>query len=258
MKVHKAIKQLLKTPSIVRPYRHIFLLSHMRANTSLFGHILGEHPDVNGYYEMHIGYYSWKSKLRQKLLYVQDHELKPRSKFFFDKILHTGHHVSSDILNQKDVVPIFSLRAPEQTIPSIVKLFENKPNHECHTKDGAIRYYQERLAELSSLCMQVDNFIYLDADANRQNTKNTLESLTKALEFKSPLTESFKPKKLTGIGTSGDLSGNLLSGKVRTTISKYDNITLSEKESTALSNTYNKTRDLMIKNAHQVIKSQKT
>jgi hypothetical protein len=37
-------------------YTRIFLLSHMRAFTSLAGHILGSHPQVNGYYEMHISY----------------------------------------------------------------------------------------------------------------------------------------------------------------------------------------------------------
>jgi hypothetical protein len=28
----------------------------MRALTSLAGHILGSHPQINGYYEMHLGY----------------------------------------------------------------------------------------------------------------------------------------------------------------------------------------------------------
>jgi len=32
------------------PYARIFLLSHMRVYTSLAGHILGSHPQINGYY----------------------------------------------------------------------------------------------------------------------------------------------------------------------------------------------------------------
>ena len=32
------------------PYARIFLLSHMRAYTSLAGRILGSHPQINGYY----------------------------------------------------------------------------------------------------------------------------------------------------------------------------------------------------------------
>lgn len=37
-------------------YARIFLLSHMRACTSLAGHILGSHIRINGYFEMHISY----------------------------------------------------------------------------------------------------------------------------------------------------------------------------------------------------------
>ena len=32
-----------------KPCARIFLLSHMRAYTSLAGHILGSHPQINGY-----------------------------------------------------------------------------------------------------------------------------------------------------------------------------------------------------------------
>ncbi len=60
---------LITNPPLVLQHRNIFLLSHMRANTSLFGHLMGSHPEVEGYYEMHIGYHSWRSLWRQKLLH---------------------------------------------------------------------------------------------------------------------------------------------------------------------------------------------
>ena len=41
--------------ALSKPCARIFLLSHMRAYTSLAGHILGSHPQINGYYEMHSG-----------------------------------------------------------------------------------------------------------------------------------------------------------------------------------------------------------
>ncbi len=37
-------------------YARIFPLSHMCTHTSLMAHILGSHPQINGYYEMHLGY----------------------------------------------------------------------------------------------------------------------------------------------------------------------------------------------------------
>ena len=46
-------------------YSRIFLLSHMRAFTSLAGHILGSHPQINGYFEMHISYDDGKEELIQ-------------------------------------------------------------------------------------------------------------------------------------------------------------------------------------------------
>jgi|GEM_PF-6178457 len=38
------------------PYARIFMLNHMRALTSLARHIVGPHPQIKGYYEMHPGY----------------------------------------------------------------------------------------------------------------------------------------------------------------------------------------------------------
>ncbi len=38
------------------PYARIFLLSDMRAFTSLAGHIVGPHSQMNGYCVMHPGY----------------------------------------------------------------------------------------------------------------------------------------------------------------------------------------------------------
>ena len=42
---------ILRAFQLLTPLEPILLLSHMRANTSLFGHILGTHPEINGYHE---------------------------------------------------------------------------------------------------------------------------------------------------------------------------------------------------------------
>jgi hypothetical protein len=52
-------------------YARIFLLSHMRAYTSLAGHILGSHPQINGYYEMHISYEDASALDRQLEMFRQ-------------------------------------------------------------------------------------------------------------------------------------------------------------------------------------------
>jgi hypothetical protein len=58
------------------PYARIFLLSHMRAFTSLAGHILGSHPQINGYYEMHISYEDASALERQLEVFRQGDVLK--------------------------------------------------------------------------------------------------------------------------------------------------------------------------------------
>ena len=67
-------------------YSRIFLLSHMRAFSSLAGHILGSHPAINGYFEMHISYDD-VSALDKQLDVLQEHEaLKQNSHNLFDKL----------------------------------------------------------------------------------------------------------------------------------------------------------------------------
>ena len=58
----------------------IFLLSHMRAYTSLAGHILGSHPEINGYYEMHISYENPVALDRQLESYLADDARKYNSR----------------------------------------------------------------------------------------------------------------------------------------------------------------------------------
>ena len=64
-------------------YQRIFLLSHMRAYSSLIGHILGSHPHINGYYEMHLSYSGMADLDEQLRLYRQSESLKPGSIYLF-------------------------------------------------------------------------------------------------------------------------------------------------------------------------------
>ena len=58
----------------------IFLLSHMRAFTSLAGHILGSHPQINGY-EMHISHEDAAALDRQMEVLQEGDALKPGSRY---------------------------------------------------------------------------------------------------------------------------------------------------------------------------------
>ncbi len=250
-------KICLTKPTLFKPYKHIILLSHMRANTSLFGHILGSHDEIEGYYEMHIGYYSWRSLIHQKLVYFKDHAVKTSAKYIFDKVLHSEHAVKTDVLAQENVIPIISIRAPEQTIPSIVKLYEKvDPSHEFCSIKGATKYYLSRLATLEKIALSDKvKYIYLDAEALREKTDQALSFLTSILSLSSPLTSTYTKQKLTGKGNTGDHSANLTAGKIKTDKTDYSSYHIPENLLRELNECYESTRETLIKNCQHRLMS---
>lgn len=49
------------------------------------------HPQINGYYEMHISYDDALSLQKQLELYREHDEIKTRSRYLFDKLLHNDY-----------------------------------------------------------------------------------------------------------------------------------------------------------------------
>lgn len=225
-----AAKQLIRNRKLLFRHENIFLFSHMRANTSLFGHILGSHPEIEGYYEMHIGYYSWKSLWRQKLLYLDNHASKPTSRFFFDKLLHHYCVVAPDILARPSTRCIFMLRQPEKTIPSIVGLYlKNQPDHEFATVEGAAAYYMARIGELADLARTMPHgYYYLDAEDLIDRSTETLLALSEWLGLSQPLTPEYKMFSKTGALGAGDSSELMKSGSISKRQNDYSGIKIPD------------------------------
>lgn len=205
-----------KAIAIAKPARHIFFLSHMRAYSSLFGHIMGSHPQISGYYELHIGYHSWKSLVRQKMLFFAEEAPKPGYRYMFDKVLHNEHHVASSILDTKRSSAIFSLREPQKTIPSIIKLYTKEdPKHAFTDASFATRYYIERAQKLASIASELDTgYFYFDAEAITGQTDQLLAALTQWLNLSPPLNSNYSLQKKTSQSRYGDTSETLKSGKI--------------------------------------------
>ena len=104
-------------------YQHIFLLSHMRANTSLISHILGSHAQISGYYEMHLSYCSAEDLVRQQQMYLTNDSIEKNTKYLFDKLLHNDYKLYLDHLGAGNPQVLVSIRSAEQTIKSIVNVF---------------------------------------------------------------------------------------------------------------------------------------
>lgn len=222
------VKTVIRQPRLLKPHRPVFLLSHMRANTSLLGHILGSNPEIAGYYEMHIGYYSWKSLWRQKLLYYRDHDVKPSVKYLFDKVLHDFHYVDMGLMKENNAKIIFSVREPHQTIKSIVAQFRRKrPGHEYGDTDAASQYYIERLDSLRNMAEQSDQFLFYDADDLRESSDDLLEILSGWLELSTPLSKEFDNFHFSGKLDTGDHSGNLEKREIIKKKTDYSDISLN-------------------------------
>jgi hypothetical protein len=239
---------ILGNPQLFLAPRHIFLLSHMRANTSLFGHLMGSHPQVEGYYEMHIGYYSWKSLWRQKLRHFSTHEAKPGARWMFDKILHDGHHVAPALLRRNTSRAIFMVRRPEQSIKSLVALYRrDNPNLPEASAEGATRYYIDRLASMASTARALGpHYYYLDAECLISQTDDTLAGLSNWLGFETPIPSEYETFANTGRGNTGDNSSRLKSGKISRKESDYSAIELSREQRAAAEDAYHLHRGRLI------------
>lgn len=197
-------------------YSRIFLLSHMRAYTSLLGHVLGSHPEINGYYEMHINYLTAQDLLRQEQQYALYDNLKPGSRFLFDKLLHNDYALELEQLNMQDAAILMALREPNATIKSIVNLFTKKDTpHLYASAFAATQYYIERLNKLSEFCHQnAQRYFYFDAALIYYDTANFLAILSHWLQLNTVLKESYHTFAKTGVAGAGDSSPEISSGKI--------------------------------------------
>lgn len=211
-------------------YARIFLLSHMRAYTSLAGHILGSHPQINGYYEMHLGYEDASALDRQLELYRQGDALKPNSRYLFDKLLHNDYVLKPERLGRADIKILVSLAEPAHTIRSIVHLFAQKPDPDLYASPvAAAKYYVERVRALAGFCRTSDwPYFYFDAELWQRAPERLLPRLTEWLELDSPLSERYEVFSQTGRARRGDTSERMRSGGIDKARSDYSHVVIPE------------------------------
>ena len=210
-------------------YQHIFLMSHMRANTSLISHVLGSHPQISGYYEMHLSYLGNDDLRKQEQqLFANEESIKNSSDYLFDKILHNKYKLALDKLTSHPIKVLVSIRPPEQSIKSIINLFRKKNNHHPYAEtEKAIEYYLHRLGELNKFCEQnKNNYYYYDADLIRTKPEKSLTKIQKWLSLQTPLSEEYQVFSLTGQTRVGDSSHNMKRGKIIRQQTNYDDINI--------------------------------
>jgi hypothetical protein len=188
----------------------------MRAYTSLVGHILGSHPEIDGYYELHRGYLTADDLEQQRAQYAEHDRLKPGSRYLFDKLLHNDYALNLALPELADAVVLVALRPPEPTLKSIVALFARKPGEDPYaTPTGAARYYLDRLAALADFSARhAGRTRYFDAPLIRDDPPRLLAALARWLALATPLSERYRTFSRTGVAGAGDSSPALAGGRV--------------------------------------------
>lgn len=207
-------------------YTIIFLLSHMRAFTSLAGHILGSHPRISGYFELHISYRDTSSLDRQIEMIRESDDLKPGSHYLFDKILHNEFVFMPEQVGIENIKILVALREPEQTIKSIVHLFRKKEVEDLYASPvEATKYYIERVTNLAEFCRSTRYpYYYFDAELLQGNPGVLLPVISRWLGLDTPLTDRYQVFSQTGQAGKGDSSNTIRSGEISKAKSDYSHI----------------------------------
>ena len=232
-------------------YSRIFLLSHMRAFTSLAGHILGSHAAINGYFEMHISYDD-ASALDKQLDVLQENEaLKQNSHYLFDKLLHNDYQLKLERPGFENIKILLALREPEQTINSIVDLFAQKETEELYASpEEATKYYIERLEVLADFCRTLaQDYYYFDAELLQSAPEILIPAMSGWLELDPPLSERYTIFSQTGKARKGDSSNLIHSGKIDKTRIDYSHIRIPKDELRRALSVYRDCRQQMIDHA---------
>jgi hypothetical protein len=208
----------------------IFLLSHMRAFTSLAGHILGSHPQINGYYEMHISYEDASALGRQLDMFLQGDELKAGSRYLFDKLLHNDYALHPERLDLPEMKILISLLEPEHAVKSIVNLFAHKEVDDLYASPiEAANYYMARIQALADFSRAANRpYYYFDAELFQHAPEQLLPRLSNWLELDSPLSERYQVFSQTGKPRRGDSSARILSGSIDRTPVDYAHVAVPE------------------------------
>jgi hypothetical protein len=202
----------------------------MRAYTSLAGHILGSHPQINGYYEMHLGYEDASALDRQLEAFRQGDALKENSRYLFDKLLHNDYVLKPERLGIADIRILVALAEPEHTIRSIVHLFAQKPDPDLYASPvEAARYYEERVRALAEFCRTSGwPYYYFDAELLQRAPERLLPRLTAWLALDSPLSERYEVFSQTGRARRGDTSERVRSGRIDRATTDYSHVVVPE------------------------------
>jgi hypothetical protein len=195
--------------------RYLFVLGHMRSYSSLLCHILGSHPQIDGYCETHVKYRTRFDLLRLRSRVVKLTGEPLRGRYVLDKVLH-NYPLASSILRSPNTLSIVLVRRPVPTVQSIVNMGLHYSDIAWYRDlDAVTRYYEERVAALVRLADELrGRVMFLEAETLLSRTGDVLQNIGRFLELSEPLQSDYKRFAHTGEGGFGDPSETITTGRV--------------------------------------------
>jgi len=200
----------------MRSRGYILLICHMRSQSTLLAHILGSHPEIDGYSELHTSYESLID-LRAMTRRIEEAAGRHRrGRYALDKLSHNSCRVDAAILRRDDVNVVFMIRNPADAIPSIVRMSRGLDRPlAAATPEGAVRHYVRRLEHIG----QYSAFLgaraaFVESERLIADTGAVLARLTRYLELATPLEPTYERFPFSGQPRHGDFSPNILAGRV--------------------------------------------
>ena len=196
---------------------NLFVLGHMRSYSSLLCHILGSHPQVDGYCETHIKYRTRFDLLRLRSRVVKLTGEPLRGRYILDKVLH-NYPLAASILRSSNTLGIVLVRRPQPTVQSIVNMGLHYGEIAWHRDVNVVaRYYEERLAALVALAEALrGRVLFIEAESMLARTPEVLQGIGGLLELSEPLRSDYRRFAHTGEGGFGDPGEVISTGRVST------------------------------------------
>ena len=197
------------------PQSTLFILSHMRSYSSVLSHVLGSHPQVNGYCETHLRYRFSFDLLRLKWRVRRLTGEPLRGRYVLDKILH-NYPVATAILENPRTRAVILLRQPVDVVQSIVHMGRHLDRNEQNSNvANATKYYVERLSQLTWLARAFGKrAAFVESEALMARTDQALAFLQGFLSLDSPLERRYRSFSKTGKPGYGDPSEMIHSGEI--------------------------------------------
>ena len=249
---------ILRNPSaLTGKFRYLFVLSHMRGYTTLVSHILGSHPQISGYFELHQSYRTAFDLFLMRVRVANGLNYQVHGTYLLDKILHSRLHISPDILQREDVFTIFTIRKPEESIRSLMNMTMQKSLMDARKKPGTLDYamahYVDRLNSLKNMSHIPRNRIYVDGESLVENPEPVLEFIRSFLHLDEKISASYSTFKLTGTDAgAGDFLGYIKQGKIVKQRDAHNEYQITPDALEKACEVYEETRSVLKKNCPNI------